>query len=143
MPELLDHRIFAALANKMDFAARHTAPDIHYFSVCPALTRGDITYLVSIWYKLNCESFSITHHKMKGMGLIAFQFSQIPVSTFQFLKWLKCLRQNIEADRIEIRRSLQAYESTALAFLDGLIVNVMDAIIDSLPDYDIAKWSEY
>jgi len=65
-------------------------------------------------------------------------------NTYQFLKWLHCIHYNIEISTIEhAGRKISMLDKVCMKFLKRLIADTEQTIINSLPEYDKAKWSEF
>lgn len=140
----LDERVYPAIANKIDNAGKRTVIDINYLHSCSHLQRTEISTLVNTWHRLNVETYEIRYsEKPTPLDTIEMIFDALPVNTYQFLKWLKCLNYNIEMENIEEVRAITPDEWAAHRVLDKIIENAMSTIIDSLPKYEAAAWGDY
>ena len=137
----LEQRVFDSLATKMDFARQHAISDINYFPICRRWSREDIGKLVGIWEIINMESYFRPTNEPFAIQTRPYRFDGFPCETHQFLKWLKCLRENVDLEIIASARDLSDVELKAIKALDNLIFQVMDAIINSLPKYREASWA--
>ena len=136
----LEQQVFDAVATKIDFARQHPISDINYFPICRKWSRQEIGKMVGLWEMINLESYCRPTHEPFAIHIRPYRFDGFPCETHQFLKWLKCLKDNIDLDVIRQVRQISAEELEAVSELDKLIYQVMDAIINSLPKYQAAKW---
>lgn len=144
-----DLKIYQAVATKMYYATSNPVCDINHFTSCfsfrSPLTEEKIWTLINHWLALNEASYYARYKEPITSPLTEFlkkKFIYDAPNTYQFLKWLQCIRYNIEPETIKKVRQLTVEEALALNFLDRLIREAQDAIINSLTQYKEAKWSE-
>lgn len=144
-----DLKIYQAVASKMFDASFRTTCDINHFSSCFSftnpLTEDRIWKLVKTWLTLNENSCDARYREESNQKPLTFFLKERFVSapdTYQFLKWLQCIKYNIELSTIETVREITEDEREAYKFLSRLIDEAKMAIIDSLPEYKAATWSE-
>lgn len=109
--------------------------------------------LVHSWMTLNERSYLLKYEKRDIEKSEDFRFVKwelVNVRPLQLLKYLKCVRYNIEIETIQhkgdlVNENLKAVSERALADMELLSAwteELMMAIIDKIPEYDDAKWSE-
>ena len=135
--EIIDPRLFTALANKMDHAAHHKLEDIHSIPVCKRLTRVEIEGAVNVWSCLNIEAYNMdVEEEFQKTGTdVPMQFDRMPLSPYHFLKACRYVHENIPVRQFDSVRRLHNYEANALNLLRHLTNQTMERIIDSLPQY--------
>lgn len=151
---IADLKVYQGIASKMFDASFRTTCDINFFSSCHSfkepLTEAKIWQIVSTWLELNELSYDCKYGKDEEENtvicprmakLLKKRFIEYP-NTYQFLKWLQCVQYNIEVTTIQKVRVLTEWETYCMEFLNKLTLQAAQAIIDSLPQYKAAKWSE-
>lgn len=142
---ILDPKIYEALANKMLAAGHRGSIGINHLPSCRTLTEEKIASTVRIWNRLNVDTYNLKRAPSFKMNIPALTilFHQMPVSTYQFLKWLNCLQDNISVKGLNNERSLTEEEYEAMQFLSGVVIDTMKQIIFSLPKYEDAKYCNF
>jgi len=142
---VVNPRVFEALALKMHYASANRVVNENHYSSCLNLSRSDIEKSVTVWCQFNEMTYTLAYRKHGETydflyRFLQFRYSRYPATAIQFLKWLECVRYNINEEAIAEIRELQQEETEALQLLDHLIADVQRAIIHSTPEYDAAKW---
>lgn len=113
-----------------------TMADFQYKEWILSLVRG--------WYKLNDKSYATKYTEGNATPEVAdfinFKNTTKPINSFQCLKFLHCIRYNIELDTIG-RGKLSIEEKHEYGELEKIISSIQDSIISSLPQYDSSNWS--
>lgn len=142
---ILDQRIFPAIADKMWEATTNTRMDINYIGMMTnsryEWDKVKIAAVVSDWCDMNERSYD-TRYGEKPQHLkddLRFRFKGGTPNTYQFLKWLQCIRYNIEEDHIE----MSDQNKVSLHLLDTLIESAADSIVSATDEYKAAKWSDF
>ena len=142
---ILDPKIYEALANKMQAGGHPGSSGINHLSSCRQLRTEDIAATVNIWNRLNVETYNLQREPLlrREVMPLSIHFHLLPTSTYQFLKWLNCLQDNIAVKDLTATRHLAEDEYKALQFLRVVIIDTMEQIINSLPQYENAKWGNF
>jgi hypothetical protein len=101
--------------------------------------------LVVTWLILNERSYDIKYKGPMNNNPIQLKLgSKGSISNeLQFLKALKCIDYNIEADTIAEIIPLSVKEERACKILKEIIHEIQSKIILELPEYDKCKWSDF
>ncbi len=143
---IVHHRIFQAIAINIHFSTGNPYEKIYYYPCCKSLSRQDIERLVYSWYQLNIASANLTTAEDVVPELQGFKlhFWLRPMDPYQFLKCLKLVRENIDFGGIQTahggRYNGDLDDARDIIILKNLIIEVMTAIIDSLPQYRSTKF---
>lgn len=140
MPEI---KVYSKVYNKMVSYSFRTVCDINYCSIFKKIDETKAKDIIKTWCDLNEESYCL-HHKRERITLkeyISFEYGET-ISTIQMLKYLQCIRYNIEDCEIKQVRNLSATEEKYLKLLDDAIINIQGVIIGEMPEYQEAEWCE-
>jgi hypothetical protein len=124
---LIDLAIFHAVAERL------VSPDPHegHFDTCFSLEASKLQRMVKHWYNLNRATHIAIHRDFTVIDT-NYVYEQTPLSTVQFLKWLRCIKKNIDADIIGLHISIASAEEYAVVFLDRIIDEVQSKLIEDL-----------
>lgn len=143
---VLDLEVYEAIYEKaIDYTFRNVC-DINFCSVLKHKTENQLKKIVFDWLYLNELSYNRRYREENEPHLNQFlKFkSNVNINTYQMLKYLECIKYNIELDTIETGFSgtekpiklksdiLESYEVLKLA-----IEEIKTTIISSLPEYKI------
>jgi len=153
---IIDNEVYERVATKMFYSSFNTTCNNNYFYCCTKLSEDEIKIHVKTWLQLNEWSYVCAYgarlpdEKYESLcSLLYLDFKFPEPDSYQFLKWLHAIQYNIEIDTISANgwsgipgsytvteQDLQSFE-----FLQNLILEVAQAIIKSLPEYDSAAWA--
>jgi len=147
----LDPKVFEYVADKINSYKFSKQADINHCSTLSIEDQSEAQKLVVNWAKLNELSYNYHYNEPeKQPTLYKFiNFSNYyKVDTYQFLKYLLCIRYNIELHTIQGGRngfSGQPIEQELKDSFDTLnkaIEEIKQAIINELTEYKTANWSD-
>jgi len=142
---VVDERIFDRVAFKMFLAAQKSVTPDCSFPCCRGLTVAQIDVMVNHWYGLNMITYCIAYgdELVTNWRSMKRYTSKDPISTVVFVKWLRCIRDNINAKIID-QKILPLAENLqeSILFLDQLLVEAMKAAISCLPEYKRTPWGD-
>lgn len=101
--------------------------------------RMDVEPIIPVLYLLNYKSYNARYREDNTTGFIPFRYCKdtVDISPFQLLKYLQCIRYQIEKN---ICVSFEGKQ--AVNYLDEWIEGMTNGILRSIPEYENAKWSE-
>lgn len=143
--QIIETEVFNEVYRKMvDYTFRREV-DINYCGVFARHTEEQLREFVLILCNLNDESFCKKYYPEKPVNMTEFKeldFSfEIPkINTYQMLKHLHCISYNIEVCTIE--RELTDLEGNVMKKLRLAIDEISLAILNTVPEYKVAKWNE-
>ncbi len=147
--QIIDSKVFSAIGAKIIDASYRNTVNINHISCCFSfkrpLTEKKVLVFINRLRILNdlsyCSKYKEPIELLKPVKIAPFGNEP---NTYQFLKWLHCIDYNIEICTIEHSgRKISMLDKVCMKFLKRLIRDTEHTIIDSLPEYDKAKWSEY
>ncbi|WP_025144893.1 hypothetical protein [Pedobacter jeongneungensis] len=141
--QIIEETIFLAVARKMFEASIALKVNENFYPCCRDMSNERIIDLVASWHKLNWDSYEDEYNESQQLSdrvELLIGITPPPPTAVQFLKWLHCIRYNINHNCIP-RQNSQSLRD--ILFLDRLIRDVSKAIIEQLPDYRDASWSTY
>lgn len=117
--------------------------DINYCKIFYSIPEHKAKEIVKTWCKLNEESYCIKYKYIPYNLAEYLSFNKTEqINTFQMLKYLKCIRYNIEEEEIKQIRNLTPTEETYIKLLNTAIKEIQGRIINDIPEYQNAKWCE-
>lgn len=146
---VLEPESFEGIYSKMKSYTFRKQCDINYSFVLCNCTDTELKRLIESWVWLNEMSYIRAYREDSEPTL--FQFLRLgradTPNTYQTLKWLECLRYNIEIDTIRhgrdssdgkrmIKRQVKKDYDTLIRVID----DIRGAIIAELDDYKNSKW---
>jgi hypothetical protein len=134
--------VYESLSGKMLSASFNKTVNENYFSCCNDLTEPVIEKYITDWAYLNDISYSAKYESGLDCPEPKLKFKyRWDISSIQFLKWLRCIRYQIEMDTIKSTMSVSAELMHSYSFLEKLIRQVESAIIGAIPEYKDALWN--
>lgn len=147
-----DLKVYEAVYQKAWSYGFNNTCDINYCSVLKSYNEDHVQQLVKDWLWLNEYSW-IRRHDDDGSKPELHEFLSFnhgkKINTYQMLKYLECIRYNIELDTIKTGKTgmedpviipqdkLNSYETLVKA-----IEEIKSAIINELPEYKQTKWDQ-
>ena len=130
-----DPKVYEAIYHKMCAYTFNKTVDINYCSVFSSVTFEQIQEFVTSLCDLNEQSYNKRYNKQTKAGeelskFINFRFKNPKINTYQMLKYLQCIQYNIELKHENV------------LILDKAINEISHRIINELPEYQTAKYSE-
>lgn len=131
----LDLPVFNYIREGIKKAAyKREVDEFYFYSIQNHFQHRDIETeslrLVTSWCDMNEKSYCEKYKKPYQQISKFIETKYVQVEILQFIKYLQCLRYNIEI------------EGEDLELLNNLITDAMGAYIGSLEAYKNAKWSE-
>lgn len=147
--QIIDSKVFSAIGAKILDASYRKEVNINYIQCCFSfkrpLTEMKILVFINRLRILNDRSYCAKYKEPEDLLMpVKIGTCSMEPNTFQFLKWLHAINYNIEISTIEYSgRKISMLDKVCMKFLKRLIHDTENAIIDSLPEYKVCKWSEY
>ncbi|MCX2429876.1 hypothetical protein [Pedobacter sp. GR22-10] len=141
--QIIEKTVFLAVARKMFEASIAVKVNENFYPCCREMSSERIIDIVASWHTLNWDSFENEYsegEQMPEREELLIGITPPPPTAVQFLKWLHCIRYNINHNCIPRQNTTDLQD---ILFLDRLIRDVSKAIIEQLPDYRAALWSTY
>jgi len=150
----INKKVFEQVLNRMLYYGQQSEIDINFCEYLKKLASKRTIEQYEEECKIimqNLSNLVIKSHHYKytpNEPLLEIYFETInidrktaPINTYQFLKFLVCIKYNIEVKTIGVDR-MTIYESGAYAMLLDIITSIQYTVIDNLPEYKKANWSE-
>jgi hypothetical protein len=153
-----DLEVYSYVAHVMHKVAYNKVINDHYSHIITKVVGDSIDpweeskRLVTEWLNLNERSYNVRYEKQDYANLWNFlQFNHSPekIDAYQLLKYLQCIRYNIEVETIthkgnhkENPELVTDQQRKDLEVLEAFIADIKNSIINSLPQYKAAKYSE-
>ncbi len=130
-------RTLARLAKQMYYASLQDPRNPFRIDACSDLSKEDIFFFVNIWHKLNIESQALLYSATipDTPDLELFEAKDMPLTHYQFLKYLYYLERNIDKSSIQQLRNLAPVENEAIILLTRMKREVSDIIISQLKEF--------
>ena len=154
--QIIEPEIFSLIINKLiDYSFRKQV-DINYCSTAGHMTENQVKETVKYWSILNELSYSDKYKEEFDNlhEMIDYSYNGKTPDTYQTLKWLECIRYNIEIETIKsesICNTMQEKEITGwnsnvnienpMTILDRIIDEIKSQIIGAIPKYENARWN--
>jgi len=151
---VIEPKVFELVLNRMLYYGSQTEKSISY---CEELSKNYRkrtieeyeTYchtLVRLWYSLYDKSYHYKYRENETYFAdtivdIRLDRKITPINTYQFVKYLHCIKYNIEISTIGID-NISLSESGAHSELEQIIKSITFTIITELPQYKEAEWSD-
>lgn len=155
IPEM---KVFEYVQNGFVYAANNRTCDDLFasciFHACQEKGMDQIFSEAKRWVKnlitLNCKSYAARYREKELCDLAPFYKERThKVEALQLLKYLQCIEYNIEMQTIEkgygfdtIKFEVTDQDRKDFALLQRFIADLKDSIIQQLPQYQNAKYSD-
>lgn len=147
---VVDLKVYEQIYNKIISFKHNNTVNINYCNTFASWDNEEtIKEVVRNWCWLNEWSFNRKYNEPneKLYKLLNLRFSGPACSTYQLLKWLECIRYNIELDTIRQGRTADSSKIIISAellesykYLEAFIQNVMTTCVSQIPEYKAAEW---
>ncbi len=136
----LDVDVCEAVYNKAVSYTFRNQVDINYCSTLGRFTKTDLQEIIKSWFILNELSYNGKYKDISPsiVDLITFRTAH-SINTYQMLKYMECIRYNIEPNTI--KRNLNTFEEQSLKVLNDAIDEIKSIIINELEEYKKSRWS--
>lgn len=136
-----DHEVFSYLFSGLAFAANNqTYNDKYSYQIARYMEGKDSEKegkrLVKSWLYMIEKSYNAKYNDT-GTTVNMLTVKYVPFKAVQLLKYVQCVLYNIESEGVTTK-----HEQDDATLLELWKTDIMNAIIDQLPEYKEAKWSE-
>ena len=139
--QTLDPQIFEQVNTKAQSYRFNKQVDINYNHIFSRMTEQEIEKHIKTWSYLNERSY-LRRYNEPIPDICIYEFINFDkykqINTYQMLKYLHCIQYNIETECL----NLSDFEKESLQVLENVIRSIEYTIINSLPEYQEAKWSQ-
>lgn len=148
----LDLKVYKEVYKKACSYRWHSTVDIDY---CNSLqsNEGYLRQWVYRLYEMVHVSYCVHYHEGINKELLQLAYKQIETwrfdnlkgpncSTYQMLKWLRCIRYQIEDYEMKPDGMWKGEYDEVYELLNNAIAELKDRIIAEIPEYNEAKWGE-
>jgi len=154
---VLEPKKYTQIKNRMISFTFRNICDINYCGTVRDMTEKQIYETVKTWSILNELSYCDKYEgeKFTSLHLFIEESREKSCNIYQLLKWLQCIKYNIELDTIKDKKLLKTLESKEIASynneqmimiknplhtLDKMIDEISMNIIKEIEEYKNADW---
>lgn len=144
---ILDLKVYEAVYNKAWSYQFNNVCDINYCYTLKKYTENQLKEIIKNWLWLNEMSYNCRYEESNIIELpelLKFYLSgKEPINTYQMLKYLECIKYNIEISTIIINGiEIPEDKKDSYKILKDAVNEIKNVIISELPQYKKAKWSQ-
>lgn len=147
---LVDEKVFEAVYDKIIQYTNNKVVNVNYCNALGGMTEKEAKKFVCDLLLLNVASFHAKYYDAEAFknpaNVLKLNRKVGTISSVQMLKYLQCIRYNVEVSAICYKFPADITSSMpvdSLRILKNAIQEISQRLIEEFTDYRDCKWSEY